>query len=39
MLSCEASAIGHCLRQDVRLDGLLDCAGDAIPGFQKQTFI
>ena len=34
MLSCEASVIGHC--QDVRLDGLLDCAGDAILSFKNK---
>lgn len=33
MLSFEASIIGHC--QDVRLDGLLDYAGDAILSFKN----
>lgn len=27
MLSCEASTVGHCQRQAVRVDGLLDWTG------------
>lgn len=33
MLSCEASIVGHCQRQAVRVDGLLDWTGGGMPRF------